>query len=167
MEIENLEEIIKEIFKRECENNGFKISKISTRTSGLITYWTVTMYKKIPFLATGFTRVSRGFPIYVDGKFILADVYTFYKKKIDTEYVLIRVYGDQNPIETGLKAFVESVFSKYVNKYEARTKIVHLKISKRSVSYVYVDGESAKISTSELKAMLRNHIESDLSKVFI
>gem|GEM_PF-4643490 len=162
----DLERALTEALKREMENRGFKISKILTKSSGLTVYWAITMMKKVPFIATGYTRVSRGFPVYVDGKFVLADAYTYTKERPEAEYVLIRVYGEQNLVETGLEAFAESIVSKYFTKYEARTKMVKLRKIGRSILYVYRDGRRIKISPKRLESILKNKIENDLQKIF-
>ncbi len=161
-----LEKLLADAFRREIKNRGFKISKILTKGSGLIVYWAVTMVKKVPFVATGYTRVSKGMPLYVDGKFVLADAYTYTQEKPEAEYVLVRVYGERNLVKAGLEFFVESVLSKYVSRYEARTRLVKLMTVGRSVLYVYRDGRKVRVSPKELKLILKEKIENDLNRIF-
>jgi len=162
----DLEKALTEAFKREIESRGFKISRILTKSSGLTVYWAITMLKKVPFVATGYTRISRGFPVYVDGKFVLADAYTYTNEKPEAEYVLVRVYGERNLLETGLEAFAESIISKYFSKYEARTRMVNLRKVGRSILYVYRDGRRVRISPRKLRSLLKDKIENDLQEIF-
>ena len=157
------EALLGRLLEREGEFRGFYVSKVSTKAIGPVIYWTMALEKVVPFVAAGYARITRGIPVYLDGKFVLADVYTYSRGLAECEYILVRVYGSWRPIETGLEAYVESVFSRYFNAYEGRARKLSLRRKRNSVVYVFKSGEELEIEIEELEK-LRKELEHELGR---